>query len=147
MKINIKIMLLTVSLIVSSGIQANSATGVFASCMVDNLNGKERKNLAKWIFFSIAAHPEIKMYSSATQTDLSESDKYIGSLITRLLTENCPNELKAANKVDPQAIEKGFELVGQVAMQELMNNQEVMTTLTKYVEFTDQNKINKVLTE
>jgi len=115
--------------------------------MVDTLSGKERKNLAKWISFSIAAHPEIKPYSSASQKDIKESDEYVGKLITRLLTVNCPDELKKAYKSDPLAVQKAFELVGRVAMQEIMTNQEVMKSLTSYAQYADKEKINKILAE
>lgn len=115
------------------------------TCMIDNLNGKERKALAKWIFFAMAAHPEINTYSNASTKDLNDSDQNIGVLITRLLTVNCPEQLKSANDSDPLALQKSFELVGQVAMQELMTNQQVMSALTGYSEYTDIDKINQVL--
>ncbi|MUH73239.1 hypothetical protein [Psychrosphaera haliotis] len=126
---------------------ADNSTQQFASCLVDNLNGKERKKLAKWIFFAMAAHPEIESFSNITANNYTNSDKAIGSLITRLLTENCSAEMKAAYKTNPQAIEQGFELVGQVAMQELMSNDKVMTAITSYSHFTDQSKINSILVD
>ena len=116
-------------------------------CLVDSLNGKERKALAKWIFFAIAAHPEIMSYSNATGEDIRESDKYIGKLITRLLTVNCPNELRKANDADPMAIQQSFELVGKVAMQELMTDQHVMQAITGYANYVDREKLNEVLGE
>ena len=47
------------ALISPSALYANTETAIFANCLVDALNGKERKQLAKWIFFGIAAHPTI----------------------------------------------------------------------------------------
>jgi hypothetical protein len=147
MKSFINTVIITSFLFLSTGSIAASPTEAFGGCLIDNLNGKERKKLAKWIFFAIAVHPEIKSYSKVTSNDITDSDKYIGGLITRLLADNCPNEMKAASKVDSQAIEKAFELVGQVAMRELMTNQAVTTTITSYVNYTDQEKINKILSE
>ena len=68
-------------------------------------------------------------------------------MITRLLTVDCPTELTAANKSDPMAINKAFELVGRVAMQELMSNQDTMQALTNYAKYTDQEKINVLLSK
>ncbi len=147
MKNLINIAIFTAFLFLPIGSIAATPTEVFGGCLIDNLNGKERKNLAKWIFFAIAAHPEIKSYSKITSNDVTDSDKYVGSLITRLLTENCQNEMKAANKADPQAIEKAFRLVGEVAMQELMTDKDVTATITSYINYTDQEKINKTLSE
>jgi len=145
MKKIIKIITITLGLVIAAPAQASSPTNALSSCLVDTLNGKERKSLAKWIFFSIAAHPEINTYSSASIKDINKSDQYVGKLITRILTIDCPKELKTANNADPLAIQKAFEVVGQVAMQELMANENVMKTITNYAKYTDQDKINRVL--
>ena len=117
------------------------------NCMVDSLTGKERKQLARWIFFAIAAHPEIKPYSITTEEDIRQCDEITGKLITRLLTEDCPDELKMANNLDPMSLQNAFGLVGQVAMQELMANEDVRKAISNYVRYVDQEKINSVLGE
>lgn len=132
-------------LILPTPVNANDEINKFAGCLVDNLNGKERKLLAKWIFFAMAAHPEITDYASVTDKQVDDAHKDIGSLINRLMIENCPTELKAANNANPQAIEKAFEFVGQVAMQELLTNQEVTNTLVGYIKYTDETKIREIL--
>ena len=141
----IKALAITMGLILAMPALADTPAHALGSCLVDSLNGKERKNLAKWIYFSIAAHPEIKSYSKASQKDVKESDVYVGKLVTRLLTVNCPDQLRKANSSDPLAVRKAFELVGQVAMQEIMANQDVMTALTNYAHYADKEKINKIL--
>jgi len=133
------------ALTTSSPILANNYTEQLGSCLIDSLNGKERKNLGKWVFLAIAAHPEIAPLSKATNDDRLATDKYVGELITRLLTENCPQELVKANNADPMALNHAFELVGKVAMQELMTNDATMRALTNYAHFTDQEKINTLL--
>ena len=122
-------------------------TQKLGTCLVDTLNGKERKHLAKWIFFSIGAHPEIKQFSSATPENIEKSDKYVGNLITKILTVDCPNELKSAFKSNPLAVQQAFELVGKVAMQELMSNQDTLKALTNYSKYAEIEKINQIMTE
>jgi len=147
MKILINTLLITCISLFSFGVTGATPAKDFGVCLVDNLNGKERKKLAKWIFFGIAAHPEIKKYSRITTEDSVESNIYTGSLITRLLAENCPSEMKSALKEDPMAIENAFKIVGEVAMQELMNNQDVITAITGYIKHTDQVKITELINE
>lgn len=53
--------------------------------------------------------------------------------------------LNLAYASDPTSAEKAFEVVGKVAMQELMANDEVNKAIGAYVQFTDINKIEKVL--
>ncbi|MGI9568765.1 MAG: hypothetical protein ACR2PH_03275, partial [Desulfobulbia bacterium] len=62
-------------------------------------------------------------------------------------TNDCPTELKKAARSDPTAINNAFELVGRVAMQELMNNQDVVNGLTNYSRYTDTQKIREILSE
>ncbi len=141
----IKAGLLILASIVSMPSSSQESTQVFATCMADSLNGKERKELAKWIFLSMTVHPSLKEYSTASVEDRDTSDRYVAKLITRLITENCPTELRAASKTDPLAIQKGFEFVGQVAMQEIMSNQETLEALTGYAAYLDQNDIAEAL--
>lgn len=147
MKNIVKGLALSLGLVVGIPALADSPTDAFARCMADALNGKERTNLAKWIFLSMAVHPEIKSSPGVDPKAVRDSDEYVGKLVTRLLTSDCPNELKKANQADPMAMRKGFELVGKVAMQELMTNQNVMKALTNYAQFVDQQKIGKILSE
>lgn len=147
MKSIIKVIVLITGVFITAPAFSGSPADELGGCLVDSLNGKERKELATWIFFAIAAHPEIKSYSSASDKAIKETDEFVGKLITRLLTEDCPRQLRKADKADPLALEQAFELVGKVAMQELMANQNVTKSITNYVHYLDQEKINKVLLE
>lgn len=145
MKTIIRVILLGICLAIAAPVCSASAVDDLGICLVDSLNGKERKALAKWIFFAIAAHPEINSYSSVSGKNRQESDVYIGKLITRLLTDNCPGELRKANEADPLAIQKAFELVGKVAMQELMADENVMKAITNYANYVDQEKLQQAI--
>ena len=145
MKTIVKVIVLAISVVIVVPVCNASPADDLGICLVDSLNGKEKKALAKWIFFAIAAHPDINSYSSASGDDIQKSDVYIGKLITRLLTENCPGELRRANAADPMAIQNAFELVGKVAMQELMTDEHVMKSITNYANYVDQEKLQTVI--
>jgi hypothetical protein len=147
MKSIIKVIVLTIGVFITTPVFSGSPASELGGCLVESLNGKERKELAKWIFFAMAAHPEMKSYSSASDKDIQETDEFVGKLITRLLTVNCPRDLQKAYKADPSAIQKAFELVGKVAMRELMTDQNVTKSISNYVRYIDEEKINKVLLE
>ncbi|MBN8446793.1 MAG: hypothetical protein J0M22_15125 [Gammaproteobacteria bacterium] len=114
--------------------------------MVDAITGKERKQLATWIFFAMAAHPDIKEFGNVTAEDQASIDRTIGVLVTRLLTETCAAQLQAGYKEGGQlAIQNAFELLGKVAMQELMTNRNVMVSVEGYANFIDEKKLESVL--
>ena len=147
MKSIIKVIVLTIGVFITTPVFSGSPAGELGGCLVESLNGKERKELAKWVFFAMAAHPEMKSYSNVSDKDTKETDEFVGKLITRLLAENCPRDLQKAYSADPLAIQKAFELVGKVAMRELMTDQNVTKSISSYVRYIDEEKINKVLLE
>jgi hypothetical protein len=125
---------------------ANQSALQLGTCLTDSLNGKERKNLAKWIFLGMSSHNAIKPYSKVLESDFDESDKYIGTLITRLMTEDCPQQAKAAFQENGSvAIEGAFRIVGEVAMQELMTDQKVSQALGRFEKYVDQQKMSEIL--
>ena len=100
----VKVAVLSMGLLSGGSAIASTPTEQLGTCLIDTLNGKERKSLAKWIYFSIGSHPEINQFMNATASNIQESDEFVGKLITKILTVDCPKELSAANKSDPLAI-------------------------------------------
>ena len=145
MKFSIFTLVLTSLVAVSVPTLAATPTEEFSVCLVDSLNGKERKMFARLVFFSMAAHPEIESFSKVKKSDLKNTSKSIGKIFTRLLTVDCPEELKAANDSDPLALQKAFELVGQVAMQELMTNDAVSEAMAGFAKHADMQAIQEAI--
>lgn len=115
------------------------------ACMTDALSGKERKDLAKWIFFSMSTHSSIKNYTNVPDNDIDTSNKQIGGLISRLLTGDCPEIARAAMQAQgSKAFEYAFGVVGQVAMQELMTEKSVSEALSQYEKHLDHEKLNQI---
>ena len=136
------VLTLFVSFLSSSVVHASQEAQQLGVCLTDSMNGKERKNLAKWIFLGMSSHSEIKPYAKVSKQDLDESDRYVGKLITRLITEDCPEQAKVASKVrGTGAFEQAFKVVGEVAMQELMAEPSVGQSLGGFEKYLDQEKI------
>ncbi|WNZ56023.1 hypothetical protein QT397_24805 [Microbulbifer sp. MKSA007] len=141
----IKAIVLSSSLIATGAAYANQEAQQLSICLTDSMNGKERKNLAKWIFFGMSSHSSIKPFSKVTESDIGDSSKYVGALITRLITEDCPSQAKAASKVlGSAAFDQAFKVVGEVAMQELMAEPSVGHSLGAFEKHLDKEKFNAV---
>jgi hypothetical protein len=122
---------------------AGSAAESMGTCMTDSMTGKERKQTAQWAFFSIAAHPEVKEFSKITADAQRNANEFFGKLVTRLITENCPVQTKKAMEEEgSEAMKEAFGLVGKVAMEELMTNNDVAASLSGFEKFLDKEKIN-----
>lgn len=126
--------------------QAGPATDAAAQCLTDNTTGKDRKDLAKWIFVGMAAHPEIRSLSAITPEATEEAQKAMGRIVTQLIGTACAQEMTAAVKADgPLGINTAFEHLGKIAMQELMSNPQVNATIGGFERFIDKKKLEPVL--
>lgn len=125
---------------------AQSATDALGRCLADNTTGKDRKDLARWIFSAMASHPDMKPLSAVTTADLDAVSRTAGGLFTRLLADTCPKEAKAAmDSGGTAAIQTGFQVLGQLAMQELMTNPQVGASMTVLERHIDKGRIDAAL--
>lgn len=116
-------------------------------CLADNTSGRDRKDLARWVFFAMAAHPEFKQYTVSTaRQGTQEAHKTVGAMFTRLVTESCVHETRTAfSAAGTKAIHDAFQTLGGLAMQELMSNGDVSATMGAVERHIDQNKLNQAL--
>ena len=144
MRYALTIILSVIILANMNSVFAGQPTQQFSACLTDSLNGKERKLLAKWIYFGMSSHSLIKPYSNASDKDIEESNKFVGALITRMLTEDCPKQAKAAlDDSGATAFTEAFRIVGEVAMQELMTEPSVSQSLGAFEKYMDQSKFDE----
>jgi len=145
MKSYLIIISVAASLLSPLAAQASQEAQNLGVCLTDSMNGKERKNLAKWIYLGMSTHSTIKPYSNASAKDIESSNKYVADLITRLITVDCPKQAKAVSKkTGTGGFEYAFGIVGKVAMQELMTEPSVSTSLGAFEKYLDQEKFNQV---
>lgn len=145
---SISVLTLCLSFFLPPAAFAASPSEALGTCLVDNTTGKDRKELARWIFMAMTAHPDIRELSAATEEQTIQSNKNMANLVTRLLTENCTAEVRAARSEAGGAntnMFQAFKSLGEVAMQELMGNRNVAKSVGDYVQYLDRKKIEGVL--
>jgi len=142
MKKIIVILVLALFSITAVPATAGQASANLGACMADALTGKERKMLAQWIFLGMATHPQLQPFTNIAGEDRENTDKTIGALITRMLADDCPNETKTALKQEGSiAMQSAFELVGRVAVQELLTNQDVLVAMSSFERYIDKERL------
>ena len=115
-------------------------------CLGDSTTGRERKELARWIFLGMAAHPEIRDLAVASQDASERSSRFVGQLVTRLIVENCATEIRAmVREAGPRSMELAFQFLGQLAMKELMTDAAVNSSLTVFERYVDRARVNAVV--
>jgi hypothetical protein len=133
------------SAVVAPSVHAASNIDALASCLADSTTGKDRKNMARWVFAGMSTHPDIMSLSNVKPSDRKEMDKTLAALFTRLMTENCPDQAKAVlEKEGPKGFEAAFAIIGKLAMQELMSDPNVNASFSNFVQYLDKGKIESV---
>ena len=140
------ILLATLALTVSVPALAGPYAQAMGSCLADNTTGKERKDLARWIFSAMATHPEMRDLSNATEQTREGISQSVGQLVTRLLTDNCADETRTAIQQEGStALKDAFASLGTLAMQELMSNKEVNAAISSFEQYVDRKKLQEAL--
>lgn len=127
--------------------KAEDSTESLSRCLADNTSGKDRKDLVRWSFFAMAAHPEIKQFASPELAQAREEvNSAMANVLTRLLTDTCLAQARAAFKQGGfKAVEDSFQTVSKLAMQELMVDKNVVASASEYTKFVDVAKFAKAI--
>jgi len=135
-------LLLSLAVLAPLTAQAGPEGDALGTCLTDNSNGKDRKELLRWIFLAISAHPEIRTLSNASEADRTDGDKRMAALMTRLIAENCAPQMRKVMQNDAnQGISIAFRKLGEVAMQELMTNPDVAKSIGAFANHVDKKKM------
>ena len=139
---------IVLGLTVTGHSQPQQPTAALQSCLADATSGKDRKDLAKWIFLAMAAHPDMKEHAGASYNAAAdESSRRMAAMVVRLLADSCLKETRAvvaAGQVT-QSFEVAFAGLGQLAMQELMTDKAVASAMSQFEKYLDQKKLNEAL--
>jgi hypothetical protein len=97
-----------------------------AKCLVESTTADDRVALVRWMFAAAAAHPAVASIATVTAEEREKLNISVAKLFTKLLTESCLEQSKKAIKYDGMAtMQLSFQVLGQVAGQELFSNPEV----------------------
>jgi hypothetical protein len=129
-------------IVVSAGPAADAA----GTCLTDNTTGKDRKILTRWIFLAMTRHPDLAALSAATDADHDAGTRQMAALFERLITQDCRSEIRAMVAAEgSSSMRTPFEVLGRVAMVELMGNPTVAAQVGRLDQFVDQQKIAEIM--
>jgi hypothetical protein len=124
---------------------ANPTVEQLSHCMADNTSGKDRKDLARWVFSAMAVHPDMGAVAKVNPEVTQHADKTFAQLVTRLIAEVCSKEMKQViQSVGASGVRIAFEKLGAMAMQELMSNPAVDAAMNSWEKHADTKKLDAV---
>lgn len=111
-----------------------------SKCLVASTTQADKALLVKWIFSAISLNEEIAPFVSMPASKREALSKETAGLYMRLMTESCRSQLRDAYKYEGSgAIGNAFNLLGQVASQEMFASPSVaagLDSLTKHFDET-----------
>jgi hypothetical protein len=123
----------------SLGVQAGPFTDDMSKCLVKNTTQEDKEALIKWIYAAMSAHPSVKALSNVSAKQGESLNKGAADLMMELLTQRCKTETQQAIKYEGEgAIRTSFQILGQVAMQDLMSHPAVTKYITGITSFVDK---------
>lgn len=117
---------------------AGPATDALGACLTDHTTGKERKDLARWAFVSMAAHPEIAAIAPVSQQVRDKENKAMAALVTKLVTQECAAQSRQAIAEGGDGLGTAFKVLGEAAMQELMSHPTVSKNIEGFTQYLDR---------
>lgn len=131
-------MLLATLLIVAPSANAGVYGDALGKCLVSASSDQDKQQLMKWIFSAISLNPGIAPYTKLPAQERTEIDKTMASLFERLIGESCKKEAAEAIKFEgAAAFGAAFQLLGQVAGQQLFTSPEVSAGAESFYKHVD----------
>lgn len=119
------------SLIASSFAYAGIYSDDLSRCLVESSTTDDKSTLVKWMFTSMALHPDVANMSQITDEQRDAANKAAANMFVKLMTETCLDQAKKAIQYEGAlAIQQGFTAFGQVAGQELFAHPDVAQALS-----------------
>jgi len=132
------IAVISLSLMASTSAQAGPYADSLTRCMVDNTSRTEKMLFVKWMYTGISKHPEVASMSTITHGQAIRISQMTADMITDLMVRRCPNQTRQAFRYEgDQSFIAAFEMLGKVAMNELITNPSVnhyTGSLSQYID-------------
>ncbi len=116
--------------------QSNQTSKIYTEdlsrCLVDKSSNADKAMVVRWVFASVANSPEVQEISRVTDAEREALHRSMARLFDRLLTKDCRERSVAAIKYNGgEAIATSFGVLGEVAMQSLINQPAVNSEFEK----------------
>ena len=117
---------------------AGPFTDDFAKCLVTKTTAQEKTDLVKWIYVTISFHPQLSQMSNLTAEDVEMANIRVADYMTNVFAYKCNDELNQAIKYEgEESVFHAFELLGELAMGELMQDQGVTAASELFIQDDD----------
>lgn len=143
---NIKSVLFALLLASSTPSMAGPYVDELKKCLVESSSPRDMSNLVKWVARAISAHPNLGDLYAISENKKTEIDKSFAKYVERILLDSCKYQtLNLMRYENTDGLRVAFEFLGQVAMQQLMEDRNVTFAIGSFVNHIDTQRLEREL--
>lgn len=125
---------------------AGTYTNDLTKCLVSSASPDDKSILVRWMFATVALHPDVTAMASVTDAQRAELNSKTARLFERIVTDTCKTQTQAAVRNEgPAALQTSFRSFGEAATRELVTNPKVAAGLSNTASNLDPIKLMTVL--
>jgi hypothetical protein len=118
----------------------------FGKCLVKSSTDADKQQLVEWIFSALSLNPAIAPYVNIPSDKREAINKGMAAVFEHLVGEACKTEATDALKYEgASAFSTAFELLGQVAGQQIFWSPEVSAGTQEFIKHVDMKELEKKL--
>ncbi len=137
-----------ISLSISFNLSAGPFTDDFSRCIISKTTSQEKTDLVKWIYVTISFHPQLAEMSNLSSNDVEMANIRIADYMTNIFAYKCNEELIEAIKFEGEdSVIKTFELLGEIAISEIMRDEGVAMASEFFTQYLDENILAEALND
>ncbi|MDF0487079.1 hypothetical protein PX554_02960 [Sphingomonas sp. H39-1-10] len=130
------------SFLLASSASASVYSDDLGKCLVAKTSDQDKAGLIQWIFAALSASPAIQDMAKVTTAQHDAHDRAMAAVFDRLILVDCRQQSADALKYDGiNAVQEGFKLLGQVAMQSLVSDATVSDSMGRFTQYIDKEKL------
>ena len=132
------VLFLLVTLVTCNSAFAGPFADAFGKCLVRSTTESAKHKLVAWIFVVMSEHSALENKIVVTERQKVMTDMDAADIVTNLFTQLCDKEaLEAFEYEGEKSFEIGFEQLGTVAIQTLMQDKKVKGAMDRYTKYFD----------
>ena len=113
-----------------------------SDCLVKATTAADKTTVFQWTFTALAAHPDLKDFSSVTPEQKNQLDQKLAQVLQRVIVEQCSTQTKAVIQAEGiQAVGEAFQQLGQSAGEDIVKDPAVRQQLQGALRYIDLNKL------
>lgn len=107
---------------------------------------QEKTDLVRWIYVTMSFHPQLMDLSNLTADDVEMVNIRVADYMTNVFAYKCNEELNMAIDCEgEESVYYAFELLGEIAITELMEDQGVSAASELFIDYIDLSIFEQIL--